>query len=197
MNQFHSFDPRDALAAADEAGSGDAAASRRAELPAHDGGLVDPWTGLANRRGLDAALLNALAASRFAERPLSVVVLAIDGLEAIDDRFGPAVGDRVLREVAVAMSACARPGDIVARSGGGTFVHVLAEATAARAVDFAVGLRDAITARDWSAVAPGLAVGVATGVAEDPGRGSVAALLREAEAALAGTRSEPAPGDAG
>lgn len=80
----------------------------------------DPLTGLLNRRGLDAAL-----AQHFANRnALSLTVLAvdIDHFKRVNDQHGHAMGDRVLRAVAFALSANVRGNDFVARVGGEEFL---------------------------------------------------------------------------
>lgn len=144
----------------------------------------DPLTGLANRRAFDAALDARLSDARAARRPLAVVLFDIDRFKAINDRFTHAVGDAVLREVANLLRAHCRASDIAARIGGEEFVLLLREADRASALAVAERVRAEIATRDWTAVAGGLAVTISAGVAADPGDGSGAALLGDADAAL-------------
>lgn len=90
-----------------------------------DIGLVDPLTGLRNRRALDQDLVRFLAAARRREQVLSVVMIDIEGLKAVNDRLGHAAGDDLLKGVAQNLTATCRAGDHVYRIGGDEFVFVL------------------------------------------------------------------------
>jgi len=144
----------------------------------------DALTGLANRRALDEALVNALAASRFAGTPLSLVVFDIDRFKSINDRLGHALGDAVLRRVGTTLRSHCRTGDVAARLGGEEFVLLLAGTACEQARAIAERVREEIALADWGALAAGLVVTVSAGVAGDPGQGSAASLLRLADEAL-------------
>lgn len=84
----------------------------------------DALTGLGNRRKLDEALHRAI---RRAERTGSgghVLLLDLDQFKSINDKFGHAAGDEVLRTVAQRLHACVRDTDTVVRLGGDEFVIV-------------------------------------------------------------------------
>jgi diguanylate cyclase (GGDEF)-like protein len=98
---------------------GNAIAHQELEMQAN----TDPLTGLANRRGLGCYLEGDRR-----RKALSVLVLTIDNLKAINDGQGHDVGDRVLVSVARASSAMLREGDLLARIGGDEFVAVVADA---------------------------------------------------------------------
>lgn len=85
----------------------------------------DRLTGLLNRAGLHERLELAVASRRAADRLLAVCFLDLDGFKAINDRFGHAVGDLLLVEVARRLSGCVRESDTVARLGGDEFVLLL------------------------------------------------------------------------
>jgi diguanylate cyclase len=90
--------------------------------------LRDPLTGLPNRRALEEAYATAMREGR----PVCVAVCDVDHFKSVNDRFGHAVGDRVLRAIAQALSqAC--EGHFVARYGGEEFA-ILLHAHAAEAV---------------------------------------------------------------
>jgi diguanylate cyclase (GGDEF)-like protein len=97
----------------------------------------DPLTGLANRRALDDRLTEALAEAGD-DGSVALVVADIDDFKARNDRFGHAVGDRVLREVADALGTVALEftGALVARSGGDEFCVVLPSHSLAAAERF-------------------------------------------------------------
>jgi diguanylate cyclase (GGDEF)-like protein len=83
--------------------------------------LQDPLTGVGNRRLLAERLEAELGRHRRHGRPLTVVVLDLDGFKHVNDRFGHPVGDEVLRDVAHALQRAVRSEDVVARAGGDEF----------------------------------------------------------------------------
>ncbi len=82
--------------------------------------LLDPLTGLGNRRAFDADLAAALADRRRSGGPL-LALLDVDGLKAWNDAFGHPAGDRALQAVAAALRLSFRAGDQVYRLGGDEF----------------------------------------------------------------------------
>ncbi|MBN9696011.1 MAG: diguanylate cyclase [Zoogloea sp.] len=90
----------------------------------------DALTGLPNRNLLDDRLAFMLAKAQRSGARIAVCLLDLDGFKPINDQWGHQVGDRVLREVAVRLSAALRDGDTVARWGGDEFVLLLEGAAA-------------------------------------------------------------------
>jgi diguanylate cyclase (GGDEF)-like protein/PAS domain S-box-containing protein len=87
--------------------------------------LHDPLTGLANRLLLMDRLSRVLEASRREQTKVAVLFLDLDNFKPVNDRFGHAVGDLVLKEAAARILAQVRASDTVARVGGDEFVVVL------------------------------------------------------------------------
>ncbi len=86
--------------------------------------LTDLLTGLPNRRaGLNALSQAWLGANRSGQ-PLSVIVIDIDRFKTINDNYGHAAGDIVLKEVATAIQTMARKDDSVCRLGGEEFLVI-------------------------------------------------------------------------
>ena len=83
--------------------------------------LTDPLTGLPNRRGLQAALAQAMPEAR-PEAALAVYLLDLDGFKPVNDRLGHDAGDRLLVQVGQRLQARLRHSDVVARLGGDEFV---------------------------------------------------------------------------
>jgi len=85
----------------------------------------DPLTGLANRRQFELALAREVDRVARAGEPALLLVIDIDHFKAVNDTYGHAVGDQVLRAVARALSETIRPMDTVARIGGEEFALIL------------------------------------------------------------------------
>ena len=91
---------------------------------------VDPLTGLANRRGFLPLLELQVERSRRHHEPLWLMFLDLDGLKAVNDQLGHAVGDQMLCEMAAVLGDTFRASDVLARVGGDEFcVLVAAEST--------------------------------------------------------------------
>lgn len=84
----------------------------------------DALTGLANRRRLNEFLASRLGSGREGDHPVFLLALDLDRFKPINDTFGHAAGDRVLRDVANALTGCTRDTDLVARLGGDEFIVV-------------------------------------------------------------------------
>jgi diguanylate cyclase (GGDEF)-like protein/PAS domain S-box-containing protein len=87
--------------------------------------LVDALTGIPNRRAGDIALRTECERMKRTGTPLSVGLLDIDNFKRVNDVFGHAVGDEVLRVVASTLAGQGRITDTVARWGGEEFLAVL------------------------------------------------------------------------
>jgi len=105
--------------------------------------LTDELTGLANRRAFLDVAAREIERSRRYRHELSLAYLDIDAFKAANDRFGHAVGDRVLIALAGLARATARSVDTVARIGGDEFVILMPETDAADALPLVERLRTA------------------------------------------------------
>jgi diguanylate cyclase (GGDEF)-like protein len=141
---------------------------------------IDALTGLANRRAVEEILAAEISrAQRFAH-DLAVVLLDLDRFKEINDSFGHAAGDVMLRAVSRLLTSLARQGDTVARWGGEEFVVVLPETDLAGAQRFAERLRRTIEAHSVGDMRTSASCGVATMLAED----TVEELIGAADQAL-------------
>lgn len=88
---------------------------------------TDPLTGLANRRNFDAMLQERIALYALQDPPqrFALGYLDLDGFKPINDRYGHAIGDEVLRIVSERMRAVLRGSDFVGRHGGDEFMMML------------------------------------------------------------------------
>src|SRR6202161_1938412 len=109
--------------------------------PSKTAALIDPLTGIANRRALLQAGEGELKRQAANPRPLAVMLLDLDNFKSINDRFGHAVGDRVLKIFAEVSSGCLRRIDLFRRLGGGEFAAVLRDTSRERALAVAEQIR--------------------------------------------------------
>jgi diguanylate cyclase (GGDEF)-like protein/putative nucleotidyltransferase with HDIG domain len=92
-----------------------------------DASRTDPLTGLPNRVALHEILATEIERAAPDRRPLSLLIVDIDGFKALNDRHGIDVADQILREFGSVLESSVRVMDRVARSGGEEFAIVLPE----------------------------------------------------------------------
>jgi diguanylate cyclase (GGDEF)-like protein len=146
-----------------------------------DYALSDPVTGVANRRSLLIRADYEIERHRRARASFALVMLDLDGFKGLNDRFGHAAGDDLLRDVAAALRRAMRAQDTVARFGGDEFCVLAPETDARGAGPLANKVTQAV-----SDVSVGLeTVAGSVGVAIFPGDGvSVADLMHVADQRL-------------
>jgi diguanylate cyclase (GGDEF)-like protein len=86
---------------------------------------TDYLTSLPNARSLFLQLDAEVSRARRSNQPLAVMVLDLDGLKQVNDRYGHLEGNRLLREIAAGLKANCREYDYVARMGGDEFVVLI------------------------------------------------------------------------
>jgi diguanylate cyclase (GGDEF)-like protein len=142
--------------------------------------LMDPLTGLGNRRLLDRRL-------RVADGELCVVFVDVDHFKAVNDTFGHDIGDGVLIRVAAILQDLTRADDTVVRYGGDEFVLLIPGVGSEEASAIASRVHTSVATEDWSSLAPGLYVTVSVGLAaEEASRAMAAADEALLEAKRAG-----------
>jgi two-component system cell cycle response regulator len=149
--------------------------------------LVDPLTGVFNRRYLDAHLPRLLDRSAEAQKPLALLIVDIDRFKAVNDTHGHHVGDEVLRELANRVTRNLRSIDLVVRWGGEEFVVVMPDTDAAAAGAVAERLRRRVAEQPFAVSDPpgSLDVTMSLGVTVTIGRDApVEELIRRADSAL-------------
>src|SRR5713101_2560474 len=121
----------------------------------------DSLTGLANHRRLFEVLQAEICRTKRTERGFSLLLLDLDGLKQINDRFGHLTGNRALCRLAQTLSDCCRSVDSAARQGGDEFALVLPETGVAAATLVARRICD-LLANDAEEPALSVSVGVAS-----------------------------------
>jgi diguanylate cyclase (GGDEF)-like protein len=162
-----------------------AMAKERAEQSHKTAAMIDPLTGLINRRGF--FLESARVARRQADNPqlAAVLLVDLDNFKSINDRFGHALGDKVLQIFAATAVQTVRPSDFVGRLGGEEFAAVLHNVGRERALVIAERMRaafaEATTMVDGSAIGATASIGM---VMSDCPDFDVSELLVQADKAL-------------
>ncbi|WP_433295263.1 putative bifunctional diguanylate cyclase/phosphodiesterase [Actinoplanes sp. CA-030573] len=150
----------------------------------HHQAYHDPLTGLANRALFRERLVRALDAHRHRGKPLALLFADLDDFKLINDSFGHAMGDRVLRAIAERLQGCVPSEELVARLGGDEFAVVLDRHPAdAEPIGHRIlaALREPFVI-DGHRVGVGASIGL---VVPEPGEPlSADALLRRADAAM-------------
>jgi diguanylate cyclase (GGDEF)-like protein len=106
----------------------------------------DPLTGLANRSALYEAVDVAVREARTRGRAVAVLFVDLDRFKTVNDLYGHADGDEVLRDVATRLKVAVRERDLVARSGGDEFVIVMPGLPSEQAPTLAAMVADRIAA---------------------------------------------------
>jgi diguanylate cyclase (GGDEF)-like protein len=137
---------------------------RRERAEAREQSRRDSLTATWNRRYLDERLSTLRDGTA---EPVCVALLDVDHFKLVNDTYGHAVGDSVLRTLVTLMREGIdgpAPDGFCARYGGEEFALVLTGADAEDAVSTCEGIRARIEEHDWSAIAPDLRVTVSAGV---------------------------------
>jgi diguanylate cyclase len=106
--------------------------------------LTDGLTGLANRRMFDETLRMRIDEARAAHTELTLLFCDVDHFKRFNDTWGHHTGDQILRFLASALQAHARPDFLVARYGGEEFAVVMPRMSTKAALQLAESLRGAI-----------------------------------------------------
>ncbi len=128
----------------------------------------DPLTGLFNRRYADETLGRELSRAERTGESLALVLLDLDHFKNLNDRFGHAAGDTVLRELGLLLRAKTRRSDIACRYGGEEFLIAMPGTDAPSAAGRAEVLRETFAELGFAARHAGLGCTLSAGVAAFP-----------------------------
>ena len=135
--------------------------------------ILDPLTGLYNRRFMEEALHRETRLAERTGRPLGILMLDIDNFKQFNDSHGHETGDALMRELGRMLKLQIRSGDIACRFGGEEFVVILQESPPGASMLRAEQLRESIMSmRLPSILRPAEHVTVSIGVASFPENGN-------------------------
>lgn len=147
--------------------------------------ILDPLTGLMNRRAFMSQAERYARLRKRGRLPLALLVLDIDHFKSVNDRFGHDVGDRVLIAFAAVAEACVRPTDQLYRMGGEEFCFILPDTSLPDAIAVAERVRAAVARNSVDTGQGGVLVTVSVGVATADHAGfDLELLLAAADAAV-------------
>jgi two-component system, cell cycle response regulator len=112
--------------------------------------VIDPLTGLHNRRYMESHIQTLLSEAKKGGRPLSILLADIDFFKKVNDTYGHDVGDLVLKEFSKRFSHNTRTVDLACRLGGEEFMIVMPDTDIARAYQVGERLRVAIEAAPFA-----------------------------------------------
>lgn len=150
---------------------------------------TDPLTGLANRRAFDERLAHEIAHAR-PDSCFSIALLDLDGFKPVNDRYGHAMGDRLLCEVGARLQKACGDNGVVARLGGDEFAILLLPGSTIAPRNVADHLLSALVP-PYQLANHVIRVGASIGIANWPADGATAeALLEIADHSLYAAKAE-------
>jgi diguanylate cyclase (GGDEF)-like protein/PAS domain S-box-containing protein len=146
----------------------------------------DPLTGLPNRLAFESQIDLAIRSCERDHKQVALMLIDLDHFKAVNDTLGHAIGDELLKRVAVSLRECVRASDIVVRLGGDEFVVVLPDIDNAMTVATLAGKVQRRLAGDCHLIGPHtLYATPSIGISLYPGDGTDReSLLRNADVAM-------------
>lgn len=181
------FEARIAMSGPDEAFIilRDVTERKAAEAAMHRLAYQDPLTGAANRQSFMEILAREIERANATARTMAVLFLDLDGFKPVNDQFGHAVGDRVLRGAVERIRQALRTVDVVARLGGDEFTVLLTDAHQVQHVQIVAARIIEAIAVPFSIDTHQLNISASVGIAFFPASATEpAALLQCADAAM-------------
>ncbi|MCX9192992.1 GGDEF domain-containing protein [Carbonactinospora thermoautotrophica] len=143
--------------------------------------LRDALTGLHNRRHFEGEHNRLFALALALGQPLCLAVADVDDFKSINDRFGHAVGDEVLRVIGQLFDTNSRERDVLARYGGEEFALLMPATTTRSAALACDRIRRKVENYPWDRLRAGLKVTVSVGVADNRNRAAPDEQFRAAD----------------
>ena len=146
---------------------------------------TDDLTGLYNMRGFTTVVARLFEQAMRYNRPVSLLMIDSDNLKTVNDNYGHEAGNRLLKLVAKCIGTELRHTDVLARYGGDEFVALLPEASAARGLEVAQRIIEAVAATPLEFEGKQIGTSVSVGLASYPDDGrSIDAIQARADRAM-------------
>ena len=147
--------------------------------------FTDSMTGLYNRRYLMEQIEREFARASRSESAFSVIMIDLDGLKTVNDRFGHYGGDAILKELGRIIKAGTRISDVAGRLGGDEFMLLAPETGSSEACDIGERIRSQVEQNRIEIDGEELGASISAGVASYPSHASdVKELLQRADEAM-------------
>jgi diguanylate cyclase (GGDEF)-like protein/PAS domain S-box-containing protein len=124
--------------------------------------VTDELTGLRNRRAFEERLVMEFSMARRRKRQLSVLLIDVDDFKKINDQWGHAAGDEVLRRLGMILRTTVRLPDLPARYGGEEFVVLLPESGEQSALGLARRVMARVATEQWENTSLTISIGMAS-----------------------------------
>lgn len=124
--------------------------------------VTDELTGLRNRRAFEERLAMEFSMARRRQRDLAVLLLDVDNFKRINDQWGHAAGDEVLRRLGMILQTTVRLPDLPARYGGEEFVVLLPESGEESALGLARRVMSRVAMEEWDNAPLTVSIGLAS-----------------------------------
>ena len=145
---------------------------------------TDPLTGALNWRALEAAAQRETARSVRHGFPLSMIILDIDDFKLLNDRYGHAAGDQVLKELVQTVKSMLRTQDVFARTGGEEFAILLPDTNLPSGLAIAERIRKAVEVLVVKFEAAPIGFTISAGVAQFDASRGFEGVMRRADSAM-------------
>ncbi|MDO9086436.1 MAG: diguanylate cyclase [Anaerolineaceae bacterium] len=128
--------------------------------------ILDPLTGVYNRRGFTEIAEREIERAQRFQNPLALLFLDLDKFKDVNDTHGHGVGDQILTDIANRCKSTLRNVDVICRQGGEEFVILLVESNLKTAVKIAKRIQSVIKVYPFQTEAGSISLTVSIGVAE-------------------------------
>jgi len=146
--------------------------------------LVDSLTGAFNRNAYNAEIVRFIKEFERYKQPFAIVVLDIDHFKKVNDTYGHAKGDEILKIVAALVKNTIRETDKIFRYGGEEFVVWMPKMEPNTAIQASDKIRGIIAGKNWDAIAKGLEVTASFGISCVKEKDTTTSVFNRADKAL-------------
>ena len=157
---------------------------RQTAMRSRDQALKDPLTGIWNRQALNEVLEKEFIRWQRYKKPLTIILWDIDLFKNINDQYGHAAGDKVLKTIAQLFTSKIREADFIARYGGEEFMGIFPETNLSDALRLADKIREEIAQSKFHYENTAVTISASAGLACFSDGDDIDAVFNRADIAL-------------